>query len=155
MVCFFCIAVLAIVAGAIAASTVDDIEEKLDAKAVDGVRRVADTESMARFELTVQVDRRKTGVVVTLYKEHARVRIQILSHELTPEQVKRVQDELAEALEAEIVDRSSPDAHEHEDPEAAAKDEDEKDRERVAAKPGTEPSPPQPEPRPDEPPSKP
>ena len=153
MVCFFCIAILTLVAGAIAASTVDEIEENLDEKAVDGVKRVADTESVARFELTVQVDHKKAPVVVTVYKDHARVRIQILTHDLSPEQIKRVQDELAEALEAEIVDRSSPDTEEHEDHEREADEEEveEKDRERVAAQPGTEKEPPQPQPAPESP----
>ena len=147
MVCIFCIAVLMLVAGALAAATADSIEEKLDEKATDGVKRVADTESTARFELTVEIDGRKAPVVVTFYKEHARVRIQLLTHELSPDQVKRLQDELAEALEAEIVDRSTPDTEDHEDPEAHGEEEDDKERERVAAKPGAEPEPPQPESR--------
>jgi len=59
-------------------------------------------------------------VVVTVYKDHRRVRIQILTHDLTPAEVEAVEDELAEALEAEVVDRSDPEAeaaghaaHEH------------------------------------------
>jgi hypothetical protein len=123
VVCIFCIAILAIVAGALTAAAVDQVEEKLADKADGEVERVSDTESVARFELTVEVDGKKAPVAVTLYKEHRRARIQVLTHELTPEQVKKLQDELAEAIDATIVERSSPEdeadepVHEHPDEE--------------------------------------
>jgi hypothetical protein len=116
MVCIFCIAVLAIVAGALTAASVDEIEEQLADKAAGDVQRVSDTESVARFELTVEVGRKSAPVAVTLYKEHSRVRIQILTHELTPEEAERLEDELAEAIGATIVDRSSPEGETHEEP---------------------------------------
>jgi hypothetical protein len=116
VVCIFCIAVLAIVAGALTAASVDEIEEKLADKADGEVQRVSDTESVARFELTVDVGGKEAPVAVTLYKEHSRVRIQILTHELTPEEAERLEDELAEAVGATIVDRSSPDGEAHEEP---------------------------------------
>ena len=116
MVCIFCIAVLMIVAGAITAAGIDRIEEQLADKAEGHVTRVSDTESVARFELTVDVSGKKAPVAVTLYKEHSRARIQVLTHELTPEEVERLQDELAEAIGAEIVDRSSPEGDVHEEP---------------------------------------
>lgn len=116
MVCIFCIAVLAIIAGALTAASVDEIEEQLADKAAGEVQRVSDTESVARFELTVEVGRKAAPVTVTLYKEHSRVRIQILTHELTPEEAEKLEDELAEAIDAKIVDRSSPDGEAHEEP---------------------------------------
>jgi hypothetical protein len=115
MVCIFCIAVLMIVAGAISAASLDQMEEQLADKADGEVNRVSDTESVARFELTVDVSGKKAPVAVTLYKEHGRARIQVLTHELTPEEAERLEDELAEAIGAEIVDRSSPEGHEHEE----------------------------------------
>jgi hypothetical protein len=115
VVCIFCIAVLAIVAGALTAASLDQIEEQLADKADGEVRRVSDTESVARFELTVDVSGKKAPVAVTLYKEHGRVRIQILTHELTAEEAERLEDELAEAIDADIVDRSSPEAEEHDE----------------------------------------
>ena len=118
MVCIFCIAVLAIVAGALTAASVYDIEEQLAEKADGEVRRVSDTESVARFELTVDVGRKKAPVAVTLYKEHSRARIQILTHELTPEEAEKLEDELAEAIGAKVVDRSSPEGEGHEEPAA-------------------------------------
>lgn len=116
MVCIFCIAVLAIVAGALTAASVDEIEEQLGDKAAGEVQRVSDTESVARFELTVDVGRKQAPVAVTLYKEHSRVRIQILTHELTPEEAEQLEDELARAIGARIVDRSSPEGETHEEP---------------------------------------
>ena len=116
MVCIFCIAVLAIVAGALTAASVDDMEEQLADKADGGVRRVSDTESVARFELTADAGGKRAPVAVTLYKEHRRVRIQILTHELTPEEAEKLEDELAEAVGGTIVDRSSPEGDEHEEP---------------------------------------
>lgn len=116
MVCIFCIAVLAIVAGALSAAALDDIEGKLEEKASGEVKRVSDTESVARFELTVDVGGKEAPVAVTLYKEHGRARIQVLTHELTPEEVQRLEDELAEAIGAKVVDRSSPEGEEHEEP---------------------------------------
>lgn len=120
MVCIFCIAVLAIVAGALTAASVDEIEEQLAGKAEGDVQRVSDTESVARFELTVDVEGTKAPVAVTLYKEHSRARIQILTHELTPEEAERLEDELADAIGAKVVDRSGPEGevHEHPEPEA-------------------------------------
>ena len=149
MVCFFCIAVFTLLAGAISAASLDTMEEQLEDKATDGVRRVADTDSVARFELTVEVDGRKAPVAVTVYKEYARVRIQVLTHELTPEQVTRLEDELAEKLGAKVVDRSRPDTEAHEDGKDKEEERDE-ERERVAAKGQAEPGPPEsrrPEPR--------
>lgn len=122
MVCIFCIAVLAIVAGALTAASVDEIEDKLADKADGEVQRVSDTESVARFELTVDVAGKKAPVTVTLYKEHSRVRIQILTHELTPDEAEKLEDELAEAVGATIVDRSSPEGEEHEEPAHDAAD---------------------------------
>ena len=122
MVCIFCIAVLAIVAGALTAASVDEIEEQLAEKADGEVQRVSDTESVTRFELTVEVGHTKAPVAVTLYKEHSRVRIQILTHELTPEEAEKLEDELAEAIGARIVDRSSPEGDEHDEPAQEAAD---------------------------------
>jgi hypothetical protein len=120
VVCIFCIAVLAIVAGALTAASVDEMEQQLSEKG--DVTRVSDTESVARFELDVEVADKTAPVAVTVYKEHSRVRIQILTHELTPEEAEKLEDELAEAVGAKIVDRSSPEGHEHEEPAAEPAD---------------------------------
>ena len=126
MPCLFCIAVFTLLAGAITAAALERIEGQLAAKAKGGsVRRTVDSGSVARFELTVTHAGKDVPVVVTVYKDHRRVRIQILTHDLTPAEVEAVEDELAEALEAEVVDRSDPEseaaghaAQEHDDEEA-------------------------------------
>ena len=130
MVCIFCIAVLVVVAGAISAASLDQVEEQLADKATGGVKRVSDTESVARFELTVDLSGKKAPVAVTVYKEHGRARIQVLTHELSPEEVEGLEDELAEAIGAEIVDRSSPEGEVH-DEEAHAEEPPERETERV------------------------
>ena len=138
MVCIFCIAVLAIVAGALTAASLDDIEEQLADKATGDVTRVSDTESVARFELTVDVGGKEAPVAVTLYKEHSRARIQVLTHALTPEEVKRLEDELAEAIGAKIVDRSSPEAEADEPAHEHPTKDTEREAERVDAPPAPE-----------------
>jgi hypothetical protein len=133
MPCIFCIAVLMLVAGALTSEHLDEVEEKLRDKAEDEeVRRTVDTESVAKFELTVRVGSKSAPVAVTVFKDHRRVRIQVLTHELTAEEVEELEDELAEALDAEIVDRADP-AHEASEEHEAEHAEDE--RERAVAEP--------------------
>ncbi len=122
VVCIFCVAVLAIVAGALTAASVEEIEDQLADKAAGEVQRVSDTESVVRFELTVEVGRKTAPVAVTLYKEHSRVRIQIPTHDLTGEEAEKLEDELAEAIGATIVDRSDPEGEQHDEPAHAPAD---------------------------------
>ncbi|HEX2038727.1 MAG TPA: hypothetical protein VHF47_03225 [Acidimicrobiales bacterium] len=132
MPCIFCIAVLVLVAGALTSEHLDEVEEKLRDKAEgEEVRRTVDTESVAKFELAVRVGSKSAPVAVTVFKDHRRVRIQVLTHDLTAEEVEELEDELAEALDAEVVDRSDP-AHEAgEEHEAEPAADEEKERERV------------------------
>jgi hypothetical protein len=116
--CIFCIAVLMLVAGALTAEQVDEVEDKLGDKAEGGqVRRTVDSDSVAKFELKVRVGSKSVPVAVTVFKDHRRVRIQVLTHDLTSEEVEVLEDELAEALDAEVVDREDGSAqadHDHE-----------------------------------------
>ena len=57
-------------------------------------------------QLVVLQAGQQVPVAVTLYKQHARARIQILTHALSPTQVERLQDEIAMAIDGRIVDRS-------------------------------------------------
>lgn len=133
MPCIFCIAVLALVAGALTSERLDEVEEKLRDKAEDeDVRRTVDTESVARFELTVRVGSKSAPVAVTVFKDHKRVRIQVLTHELTAQEVEELEEELAEALDAEIVDRSDP-AHEASAEHRAEHADDDDEREKAPA----------------------
>jgi hypothetical protein len=137
MPCIFCIAVLVLVTGALTSEHLDEVEDKLRDKADDEeVRRTVDTDSVAKFELTVRVGSKAAPVAVTVFKDHRRARIQVLTHELTAEEVEELEDKLAEALDAEVVDRADP-AHEASDEhEAEHADKDEKKkRERVRERP--------------------
>ena len=109
MACIFCIAVLAIVGGATAASTVEGLKERLAKLAVGSVRLVAETDSVAKLEADVTVLGRAVPVAVTLYKEFGRLRIQLLSHDLDRSAIEQVEDELARVLTARIVSRSDED----------------------------------------------
>ena len=143
MVCIFCIAVLMIVAGALTTAHLDEMEANLAEKAANGdVKRTVDTDSVTKFDLVVRVGSKDAPVAVTIYKAHKRIRIQILTHDLTAEEVEQLEDELAEALGAEIVDRSDPEheaSAQHEAEHAAeaeardAEDEERQEQTRPAA----------------------
>ncbi|MBV8960490.1 MAG: hypothetical protein JO087_17110 [Actinobacteria bacterium] len=111
MPCIFCVAVLMLIAGALTSEHLDKIEDQLESKAEGEVRRTVDSESVAKFELTVRVGSKSVPVAVTVYKDHKRVRIQVLTHDLTDEEAKEAEDDLAAAIEAKIVDRTDR-AHE-------------------------------------------
>ena len=105
MPCIFCIAVFATIAGAIAGAVIDELEEKLRRTGHD-VERSTDTESVAKFDLQVTSSGRDVPVAVTVYKQYGRVRIQVLTHNITRQEAEKLEDELAEALGLKIVDRS-------------------------------------------------
>jgi septal ring factor EnvC (AmiA/AmiB activator) len=113
--CIVCVAVFAVRAGPVTTAVVDRLEARLASIADGPVERLVDSGSVARFELGVNVRDavgrrgRAVPVAMTLYKEHARVRIQVLTHELTRAEAETVEDLVARALELTIIDRS--DAH--------------------------------------------
>ena len=76
------------------------------------VRRTVDSASAAGFETTVRFGGREVPVAVTVYKKYKRVRIQVLTHELSRAEAEAVEDLVARALDLTIVDRS--DAHDEE-----------------------------------------
>jgi hypothetical protein len=107
MVCVFCIAAFMLIAGAVTAAAVDKMEESLGERAEGPVRRVAESDSVTKWELDVKVGKKAVPVAITVYKEQGRVRIQILTHDLSREEAEKLEDELAELLEAKIVSRAS------------------------------------------------
>jgi septal ring factor EnvC (AmiA/AmiB activator) len=115
--CIFCIAVFATIVGAIAGTVIDELETKLRGAGHD-VERSADTDSVAKFDLQVSSSGRDVPVAVTVYKQYGRVRIQVLTHDITREEAEKLEDQLAEALGLKIVDRS--DAHSEEKVREAA-----------------------------------
>jgi hypothetical protein len=126
MVCIFCIAVLVLVGGALTAQHLDKMEKGLAERADGGrVRRSVDTDAVVKWELSVKIAKRSIPVAVTVFKDLGRARIQILTHELTREEAEQVENSLAAALGATVIDRSDP-AHEdlvqHEADHAAMED---------------------------------
>jgi len=113
--CIFCFAVFAMLAGAVTTMVLDHLEAKLATIASEPVSRPVDSASVAKFETSVAVPApnaalgRPIPVTVTIYKKHKRVRIQVMTHELTRAEAEAVEDLIATTLELRIVDRS--DAH--------------------------------------------
>ena len=113
MPCIFCLAVFAMFAGAITTAVLDGMESRLASVSREPVRRVVDSASVTRFDTTVaSPSGGPVPVSVTVYKQHKRVRIQVLTHDLTRAEAEAVEDMLARVLELRIVDRS--DAHDEE-----------------------------------------
>jgi hypothetical protein len=106
MPCFFCIAVFLIASSVVTAATVDQLGERLEAATSEPVERTADTESVTVWNATFQVGRHAAPVTITVYKDWGRVRIQVLTHVLTRDQVEALQNRVAELLSLRIIDRS-------------------------------------------------
>jgi hypothetical protein len=120
MPCIFCLAVFALFAGAVTELVLDQMEAKL-AQIADGpVTRTVDSTSVAVFEAAVTLPGghgHGIPVTITVYKKHRRIRIQVMTHDLTRAQAEALEDLIARALELTIVDRS--DAHDEEKVRAA------------------------------------
>jgi hypothetical protein len=122
MPCIFCIAVFGLVAGAITAAVLDRMEEQLSSVAEGSVARPVDTESAVVYEANVVAPEvpgaqkvaagSPVPVRVTVYKKHRRVRIQVMTHDISRAEAEALEDKIAKALELEILDRS--DAHDEE-----------------------------------------
>ncbi len=112
MPCIYCLAVFAMLAGTVTTLVLDQMESRLSAVAATPVRRTVDSASAATFETTVRLGSREVPVAVTVYKKHKRVRIQVMTHDLSREEAEAVENLIAQALDLRIVDRS--DAHDEE-----------------------------------------
>ena len=123
MPCIFCIAVFAIFAGAVTTLVLDQLEARLTSIAAGPVSRSVDSASVAKFELSVTIPKsglpasRSVPVSVTVYKKHRRIRIQVMTHDLTRAEAEAIEDLIAAALELNIIDRS--DAHDEQRVRAA------------------------------------
>jgi len=95
-----------VVAGTIAASAIDQMQSALQAKSGEPVTKTVDSDSVAKLETSFRVEGKVAPVAVTIYKTSGRARIQVLTHDLSPQGVRGLQDEIALALGARIVDRS-------------------------------------------------
>jgi hypothetical protein len=115
--CIFCLAVFAMLAGTVTTLVLDQMESRLSSVAASPVRRTVDSASAATFETTVRLGSREVPVAVTVYKKYKRVRIQVMTHELSRAEAEAVENLVARALDLTIVDRS--DAHDEEKVRAA------------------------------------
>lgn len=106
MPCVFCIAVGFALAGAAGAATVDALIARLSSKAKGPVRKVTESESVAKVELDVEAAGKQVPVAVTVFKDSGRVRIQLLNHELARPDAEKLQNEIADLLDLRIVERS-------------------------------------------------
>lgn len=119
MVCFFCIATIALIGSAVGASAVEGVRAALQQLSKNGVTLADDTPSTQRLELEVAVpevagEREKPGsppatvpVAVTVYKKHNRVRVQVLTHDVTRREAEAVQDAVVAAAGLTLVHRSN------------------------------------------------
>jgi hypothetical protein len=72
------------------------------------MRQTVDTQSVSSFELSLNYPEvGDVPVNVTLFKQHGRVRVQVMNYELSRLVVERIEDDIAEALGGRIVARSS------------------------------------------------
>jgi hypothetical protein len=118
MPCIFCIAVFAMLAGAVTTTLLDQLESRLATEASTAVRRTAESSSVAKFEFDFPVpplpnSRRVRTVPVapvalTVYKGNGRVRIQVLTHALERSQVEALQVRIAAVAGLRVVGRSDP-----------------------------------------------
>lgn len=130
MPCIFCLAVFAMLAGAITTAVLDELERKLSGVASSPVTRTVDSDSVTTYETTVVAPRvpgekqaagKPVPVRVSVYKKYKRVRIQVMTHDITRAEAEAIENLIAAALGLDIVDRS--DAHDEEQVRAAFGDE--------------------------------
>lgn len=126
MPCILCIAVFAMLAGAITTTVLDTMASRLGDLATGPVRRTADTESVTRFDFEVPsptTDKRTSSpaipVAVTVHKQHKRVRIQVLTHAVSRDAAELIEDRIAAALDLQIVSRQDAHNEEHAGPAAS------------------------------------
>jgi hypothetical protein len=110
--CIFCIAALLMIGASLGSVALADLEDRLKGLSKD-VRRAVDTESTVVWKATVAAKvpgkpAKEVPVAIHLYKQHRRVRIQILTHELSPAEAESVEDKICEALGAKIISRHFP-----------------------------------------------
>jgi hypothetical protein len=107
MPCIFCIAAVVMIAGALVSTLVDEMESRLSEAAGGRLTRATDTESVTKWNLEARIGKKNVPVDVTFYKQHGRARIQILTHQLSREEVEALEDLIAEAIGATVVFRTS------------------------------------------------
>lgn len=109
MPCFFCIAVFVMLAGAITGAVIEQIRNNVARVSSTPPVVAADSASSARIEMTVNGPRGlQVPVNLTVYKKQQRVRIQVMTHDVTREEAQQIQALVAQAAQLQIVGGSDP-----------------------------------------------
>lgn len=109
--CIFCMAAIMMIGASLSAVALGNLESQLiQKKGVTEVKRSVDTESTVMWKANVMVKVPKMGakqvpVAIHLYKPHNRIRIQILTHEVSQAEAEAVQDIICNALDARVISR--------------------------------------------------
>jgi hypothetical protein len=111
--CIFCMAALLIVGATLGAVALDGIETRLTSGLKD-VRRAVDTDSLVMWKATATVkvqgkNAKQVPVAIHLYKQAQRIRIQILTHDVTQAEAESIQDQICGLLDAKVISRHYPD----------------------------------------------
>jgi hypothetical protein len=115
MPCFFCVAIVTTIGGAVLSTTLDRLEAALGSVASGEVTRTVDSDSIAVLALIVEAEPDPGGgvpagtavpVEVSVHKRAGRARITVRTHDVTAAQAGAIQDRVAAAAGLEVVERS-------------------------------------------------
>lgn len=113
MACIVCLAAIAAIGFAAGASLDEWMKRRLDKLAAKGdTTRETDSVITWRGEFPLVLDdgtEKLVSATIHVFKDSGRVKIHINDHSLTKDEAERLEDEIADALEAEIIDRRYPD----------------------------------------------
>lgn len=109
MPCFFCIAVFVMLAGAVTSAVVEQLSNNVASVSTTPPRLTADSATSAKLELTVAGPRGlQVPVNLTVYKKQQRVRIQVMTHDVSREEAQQIQAMVAQAAQLQVVGGSDP-----------------------------------------------
>lgn len=109
MVCFFCIAVFVMLAGAVTSGVIEQLRSNVARVSTTPPQLTADSAASSKIELTVAGPRGLTVPVnLTVYKKQQRIRIQVMTHDVSREEAQQIQAMVARAAQLEILGGSDP-----------------------------------------------
>ncbi len=109
MPCFFCIAVFVMLAGAVTSAVVEQLRNNVARVSATPPQVTADSAASSRIEMTVNGPRGlQVPVNLTVYKKQQRVRIQVMTHDVTREEAQQIQAMVAQAAQLQVVGGSDP-----------------------------------------------
>jgi hypothetical protein len=107
-------AALVMIGASLSAVVLGNLENQLaSTKGVSEVRRSVDTASTAMWYANVMTrvpnrPAKQVPVAIHLYKQHKRMRIQILTHDISQAEAEAVQDVICQAFDARVISRHFP-----------------------------------------------